>query len=377
VYTARLVEEMARSVDVEVFVDGDGDGDVPPTPSSDPRIVVRPAGSFAAVEAATGGFEAVVVCIGNSELHSAALSLVRLSRIRPVTMLHDVRLTDLYRHGVARGAVPEGFDDALASMYGPMPRGLVDDGWIRPEVAERHGVLMAREIVARSARVLVTSEFAAHLARMDARGADGDRIVVVPHAYPDATPVRGDRDEHLLGSFGLVNAVKEPLLVVRALALLRRQGREARLVFAGPVSEHDRREVEEESARQGVGTHVELTGLIGSEAYADLLSRVALAVQLRARSNGEASGAVHDCIAGGLPLVVTEIGAARELPDFVDKVSPDISPEDLAVLLDALLGDRERRRDMAEAGRSFARTRSFAHVARMVLGAAGLHTPAP
>ncbi|HWD56578.1 MAG TPA: glycosyltransferase [Acidimicrobiales bacterium] len=366
VYSARLVEELLRDVDVEVFVEGDQ-----PTDASgeNGRVVTRRARSFGAIEAAHAGYDAVLVCIGNSEFHGVGLSLIREGRVQPVTLLHEIRLTELYRHAAARGAVPEGVVGALAAMYGPLPSGLVHDQWIRPDVAERHGIFMAREIIARSSRVIVTSEFAARLARMDAHAGDQDRIYVVPLAYP-AVAAQQERDEQLIGSFGLVNEVKRPLLLVRALSVLRQQGRAVRLVFAGPVSEHDRREILEEATRSGVEDDIEITGYLDEARYASLLSRVALAVQLRAQTNGESSAAMHDGIASGVPLVVTSIGAARELPDFAEKVRVDVGAGELAALLGELLGDRSRRQAMTDAGLAYAASHDFAHAAALTLAVA-------
>ena len=212
VYSARLVEEMSRHVDVEVFVEGD---ELPEASGDDGRIVKHPARSFSAIEATRGGYDAVLVCIGNSEFHTVGLSLIRERRLQPVTLVHEIRLTELYCHAAARGEIPERILGALTSMYGALPPGLVHDEWIRPEVAERHGILMAREIIACSRRVIVTSEFAARLARTDARVGDEARIHVVPLAYPEVVSVQAERDEHLIGSFGLVNEVKRPLLLVK------------------------------------------------------------------------------------------------------------------------------------------------------------------
>ena len=369
VYSARLVEEMSRHVDVEVFVEGD---ELPEASGGDGRIVKHPARSFSAIEAARGGYDAVLVCIGNSEFHTVGLSLIRERRLQPVTLVHDIRLTELYCHAAARGEVPERILGALTSMYGALPPGLVRDEWIRPEVAERHGILMAREIIACSRRAIVTSEFAARLARTDTRVGDEARIHVVPHAYPEVVSVQAERDEHLIGSFGLVNEAKRPLLLVQALSILRLRGRHVRLVFAGPVSEHDRREIVAEAARTGVEKEIEITGLLDDARYANVLSRVSLAVQLRARTNGESSGAMHDCIAGGVPLVVTNLGAARELPEFVEKVSLEVTAEELACRLDELLRDGSRRQAMADAGISHARQHDFAHAAALTLAVAEL-----
>jgi hypothetical protein len=120
-----------------------------------------------------------------------------------------------------------------------------------------------------------------------------------------------------------------------------------------------------------------MTSFLDADGYTKLLRRVSLAVQLRARTNGEASGAVHDCIANGVPLVVSRLGAARELPDFVEKVSPEGSAEELASLLNALLSDPSRRQSMADAGIAYARGHGFAEAAEMILSVAELTTSRP
>ncbi len=68
-----------------------------------------------------------------------------------------------------------------------------------------------------------------------------------------------------------------------------------------------------------------------------------MAVQLRATTNGETSGAVADCLTHGVATVVTDIGPAHLLPDFVDKVPVDATPEVLAETLRRLLDDPEHR----------------------------------
>jgi glycosyltransferase involved in cell wall biosynthesis len=231
---------------------------------------------------------------------------------------------------------------------------------------------MAREVIGLSERVVVTSEFAARLARVDARPDDQERIFVVPLAYPDATGFSAGRDETIVASFGVVNEVKEPVLMVEALAALRGRGRDLRLVLAGPVGERDRATVLSAVARLGLEGRVELAGFLHREAYVDLLDRAGMAVQLRARTNGEASAAIHDCVAHGVPTVVTDLGAAGELPGFVEKVPPGVPADRLADRLAALLDDRARRKQMDEEGRAFAREHDFAHAADRILALAGV-----
>ena len=60
--------------------------------------------------------------------------------------------------------------------------------------------------------------------------------------------------------------------------------------------------------------------------YRAWLDRAELAVQLRASFSGEASAAVGDCLAAGVPMIVTDVGWLGELPDDAAVRSPPTSP---------------------------------------------------
>ena len=85
------------------------------------------------------------------------------------------------------------------------------------------------------------------------------------------------------------------------------------------------------------------------------LRKATIAVQLRATTNGESSGAVANVLARGVPLVVTDIGAMAELPDEVAvRVPVDVTPKALAEAIAALLGDPAERARMRSAALAFA-----------------------
>jgi glycosyltransferase involved in cell wall biosynthesis len=94
--------------------------------------------------------------------------------------------------------------------------------------------------------------------------------------------------------------------------------------------------------------------------YSDWLDRAAVATQLRRTSNGECSAAVADCMAAGAALIVTDIGASRELPpECAHRVDPAASAETVAATIAELLGDTERRARMIDAARQYATANSF------------------
>jgi glycosyltransferase involved in cell wall biosynthesis len=301
-----------------------------------------------------GGYDGEVVALGNSEFHAAGLRLVRSVERDWVILAHDVRLTGLYRHSVSRGGVSEGFIAAFTTMY-PGCEGIVEDGWVPPQVAADHGVFMARELIARARVFATTSRYAAALARLDAAPTTAGKVAVLPFAYPAVVPRRpGDEDPRLICSFGLVNASKQPLLLIDAVALLRT---EARLVFVGPVAEELRRQIQDYASTNGVA--VDVTGYTSPEAYDRWLRQAAVAVQLRQVTNGETSAAVGDCLTHGVPTIVSDLGAARELPCSVTKLAVDTLAAELAAILNGLLEDPRRRHELGAQSQRWVAERGF------------------
>ena len=93
-------------------------------------------------------------------------------------------------------------------------------------------------------------------------------------------------------------------------------------------------------------------------------------MQLRTLSNGEASAAVADCLAAGLPTLVTDLGWASELPaDAVARVPPDASPRLLADRLAELIDDERVRQELSNGALALARACDFSRVAEEYLRA--------
>jgi glycosyltransferase involved in cell wall biosynthesis len=354
-YSERLVAELGKLVDVDVFADGD-------LAEQQPELLK--AHSLPAADHAIGGYDETVLAIGNSEFHAGALKLLRVDRMDAVVQAHDARLAGVYFHGEARGAVPEGFSDALSRLY-PDLKGEVGGSGQPLQAAEQYGAMMAKEIGALAREVLATSEEAAEMIRRDCDESDRTKVSVWEYAYP--APVQ--RDEHavedgLICSFGLVNPLKAPDTVIRAFADLSRRHGETRLAFVGPVSDSLREQLGALAASLGIEERVAITGDISDDEYRSWLARATVAVQLRAASNGETSGAVADCLANGIPVVVTALGPQAGLPDFVQKVEKDVAPERLAEVVDGILRDPGGRRSFAGQSREFVEARGFAHAAQ-------------
>jgi glycosyltransferase involved in cell wall biosynthesis len=355
-YSRRLTRALSASVDIDLFIDGDL--------TEEPGILdghdSYPAWCLRHVDAVRGGYDAIVASVGNSEHHTGALRLLRVDGVSADVLAHDVRLNGLYRHGEARGAVPEGTIAAVKAQYPEATDEWFKDGWLQPAEAEAHHAYMARELIGLSDRFIVTSTVAAELAVLDARPEDRHRVVVCPYAYPG--PVgRGDISEEagLICTFGLVNGVKLPELLLASFALVHRDRPSSRLVFVGPIDPSLLGDYRLEASALGVEGAVSFTGEVGEPEYERWLGRASVAVQLRATTNGETSGAVADCLTHGVATVVTDIGPAHLLPGFVDKVPVDATPEVLAETLRRLLDDPDTRSAHARDALAFVADRGF------------------
>ena len=356
-YSRRLVEAMRPDFDVDVLVDGDL-----PAGEALPEPAVGRAKDFQSRDAANGGYDAVVLSLGNSEFHAGALKLMRENPGRFDVLAHDVRLADLYAHGLSRGAVPEGFEAAARDAYPTAPGSVSFDGDVL-EAAGSAGLYMIRDVISRARSVLTTSDFAAAVARADAAEGTSDRVGVWSWAYPPAVerdPRR--REDGLLCTFGVIHHSKEPAVLVRALDMLRRRHAAVRLAFVGPVSDELRAEMVALASDLGIGDLVVLTGYVSDKEYEQWLQRAAVAVQLRRRSNGETSAAIADCLAHGIPTIVSDLGPQGELPNFVAKVPPGSGPDAVAAQIEFLL-DEGSTREASQRSLEFVRANGFERAA--------------
>lgn len=376
-YSYRLLARLTDTCTVDAYVDvGPDEVRVPE------GVYVLPLWWLQSLERARGRYDAVVYCLGNSEFHAHALALMRQ---RPgIVLAHDVRLSGLYTWTAANrpDLEPRGFHGVLSSMYGHrLPPGVGAAGWLSYEDANRYGVYMAQEAIALSQRFLVHSEYAAHIARLDALPGDEEKVEVLGFACPDPEEFPREEPEPaepIVATFGHVAPVKQTEKVIHAFASIAGEHPTARLAVVGPEGaagalEASRRLV----ADLGLGDRAVVTGGVDDADLRAWMGRTALAVQLRQTSNGESAGSVADCFAAGTPTVVPAFGSWRELPDeCVVKVEREIDAESLAHVLDGLLRDRSRRAMLGRAGRAYAQEHSFAQVASDLLAVLARTAPA-
>jgi glycosyltransferase involved in cell wall biosynthesis len=256
-------------------------------------------------------------------------------------------------------------------MYGDrIPASLGEHGWLNLDDADRYGIFMARDALAASERFLVHSNYAAQLARLDAAPADVGKIRVIPFGIvsPDAVPRAVAGPYPLVATFGIASAAKQTEKIIESFATIAEADEKTRFAVVGTFPDPRERVAAELLAKElGIHERIEFTGRVDPDNFYAWMSRTTIAVQLRSWSNGETSAAVTDCLAVGIPTVVTRIGSAAELPDdCVVKVAREIDAPLLGRELTALLADPVRRSQLSAAAENYARSNSFERAAEIL-----------
>lgn len=269
---------------------------------------------------AAGALDHVLYCVGNGTMHRPLVDAMRT--VPGAVLLHDVRVPILLGNGV--------------------------DGEGSP-----------RPIVERATAVLVQSAHAVQLLH-DEAGVTG--VDVGPHPCWNAgtaEPIPDTDGAPWVVSVGIAHEAKQTDRFVAAVGPLVAAG----VARAAIVGDGGPRFVAE-------GDGIVTVGHVDDHAFDTWLRRATIAVQLRAGTNGESSGVVAHAMARGIPLVVTDIGAMREVPDDAAvKVPVDVTPDALTDVIAALLADRERLASMRAAGLAFAARETTSAQARRVLAA--------
>jgi hypothetical protein len=245
------------------------------------------------------------------------------------------------------------FDDVdLTACYRAAERRTIAGRWYRDGDAPR----FAAPTAATALQCLVASQFAA-----DALAADtGAPAVVVGSAGPRPVgSLQAGGATHIVavGRAG-DSQCSETFVAAAELVLARHPQWRASLVGDGSA-----RFVERDSVVSAVEP-------AGPDDFAVWFERATLLVQLRAEGSGNPSAIVARAMAGGVPVVVTDLGAEAELPDeAVVKVPPGISAEALAEVVEALSADRGRAAAIAAAGLCYAAAHTSADQARRIVDA--------
>jgi glycosyltransferase involved in cell wall biosynthesis len=375
-YAIRLAIELAATIDVDV-VTGNPDLDYTNPQVRGLRLLRA---SDPGMAGTLGRYDRVVYAMGNSRFHMHVPALLRARS--DAVVFHDVQLTGFYtllsaaeRPDDVQGALSEHFQE----MYGsPPPAEAIVDGRLDWERLQALGICMTPAVQRLAGECLVHSGSSLAMLLGDRRGVAGEvpaRILPfgMPDVRGDARPAGAASDPPLIISVGVVTATKGVAQIIDAFALVAAANPKARLVIAGPIEEADPQRWHAYARERAPDAQIELPGYLSPERFDALLREADVAVQLRLVSTGEASGVISDCLAAGLPTLVSDLGWAGELPrDAVLRVPVGADAALIAERIGELLGDSGLRATLSAAALEHARAHSFARLADAYLEVLGL-----
>lgn len=299
-------------------------------------------------------YDRVLYQFGNSSYHAHMFQL--LGEVPGTVVLHDFFLSGALAWMEAVGGVREAFREALLRSHGAQALDF-DRIHGREETATRFPA--NRFVVERAEGVIVHSDWSKRSADLFYGPGYSREWRRIPHLR--ALPGDGDRgrarrelnlgsDDFLVCSFGHIEPTKlnDRLVDAWHASSLARDSR-CRLVLVGnnPDSSYGRKfqRLIEQSQR------ISITGYAPRPMYEQYLCAADLAVQLRAMSRGETSGAVLDSLSRGVPLIMNANGSNAEYPAEVACLLPDLfSDSELVEALERLRADEPERRRLHEAG---------------------------
>lgn len=270
-----------------------------------------------------GAFDAVVYQIANNPFHA---EIYELALKHPgVVVLHETNLHDLVR-GVTHGRQELYLREILYEIFGQELELLPKDGLAVPSPQPR-SFAVVRRLLERSEACIVHSRFAQEEVRL--RGFAG-KVVRIPHGAQvrriDGAACRErlgiGRGQPLIGIFGYQRPDKQASDCLTVFQTLLEQRPDARLLVAGQP--HPEVPLVERVTALNLKGRVHLLGFQPLEDFDGYIAACDFVLNLRSPTFGETSGTMARAFGLGKTVIVSDIGAARELPDDICiKVVPD------------------------------------------------------
>jgi glycosyltransferase involved in cell wall biosynthesis len=331
-YSAELLPALSKEVDVTAY---------------EPARVGR---------ALAAGHDVLLFQIGNDPLHAPSVeALADPGRKTPaVVVLHDFSLHHIFAAAYLDGGRRELYVRALERAHGPRGRELGErnaggsvlpvwdlDPWNWPAsggVIRDAAALIAHSRLVRGA--ILREHPAVHVVEVP------HHVVPAPRT-PSAEACRAlglPEDRPIAISLGVVTPAKRVGKILEALAAIPKPGRPF-LFVGGAVGKDDA--LHDVVSERGIEGDVAFGGYLSEEDFWRAASAATMAVNLRYPTMGETSGAVCRLAGFGLPILVSDTGWFRELPDTFAAKIPIGNGE-----IERLAGEMERlASDPAEAAR--------------------------
>ncbi len=352
-YNEELLPILAAVWTVDVYVDDDRPTHLVETGS----LRVGPAREFRTAQRKRP-YDAVVYQMGNSPAH--AYMYETALEVPGILVLHDTLLHHLIMAMLLRGRRVREYRALMERRYG-------STGWeaagrvLKGQVpASLFDFPLSEEIIDASRAVIVHSQASLDQVRSWSPGASTYRVpmgIPVPAAIERGVARRMlglPDDQFILASVTHVNPYKRLDVVLRALRRLR-EDVPARLLIAGTIS--PRVPLQRMVALLGLEDAVEILGFVDDARARLIVAAADVCVNLRYPTAGETSASLLRIMGSGRPVMVSDVGSFRELPDDAAiKVPVDALEEEMGLgLLRALSADSALRESIGRNAKEFVR----------------------
>lgn len=357
-YSEELLPQLARHVDIDLFVDGYE----PENPYIRECFPVYNASEFEKRHRERP-YQALLYQMGN---HPGHLYIYRMLQHYPgVVVLHDLVLHHFLEGSFLRQQWdPEAYRAAFPEEIGDsLLRRCLADHWSETDHFIFPGL---RTIPANSRAIIVHSEAAR---REILRVRPEAQVHIVPLCVgPDRSPFRGQPSAQLkkelglppesllLATFGFVTPAKRLDIVLDAYRELLRDYPNARYLIVGEISPYfDHRRLVRERGLEGL---VWVTGHVSLEEFYGLIDAADICIQLRYPSAGETSAALLRVMSKGKPVLVSNYRQFVEFPDDAC-LKVDLGSVEGAMVgayLALLAHDKDLRRRIGEKAQQYVAT---------------------
>lgn len=325
-------------------------------------------------EAFRAGHGAVLLQVGNDPLHLPSVEALRANarRVPAILVLHDFSLHHLFAAGYLDTGRVADYAGELERAHGSRGRVLGE----RAKAGERVPVWdlapwdwpMSPGVVGDASAAIVHSRLvrgALLRLRPDVPAFEIPHLVAPAPEHERAlarTALGLPADRVVAATLGIVTPAKRIGKLLEGLSLLGPADRPF-VVVGGAVADDD--PLRELVRDRALDADVRFTGYLSDPDFWRLARAADVAVNLRFPTVGETSGAVCRLAGTGLPVVVSDVGWFRELPDaFAAKVPIGAGEvEKIAEVLGRLASDAGMRRSRAAAARVWGEERSPARIA--------------
>jgi glycosyltransferase involved in cell wall biosynthesis len=309
-------------------------------------------------------YDAVVYNLGDHYPYHAPVFEMS-QRVPGIVVLHDYVMHHFFAEYCERHRKWDWYAAAMKHRYGADLR-LTADGWTgeawraweRPD-AVRYPLF--EEAIAGCRGVVAHAEFV----RDAVARTVGVPVVKIPLAYSvdRVSPVFSRADlqipegRKLAVTVGHVNENKRSHAVLQAMAADRRLAETLFYVVVGDDTGAFAGRLKALCEDWKLQDSVRFTGTASESLLRSYLANADFCINLRLPAMEGGSASCVEQMLFGKPVIVTDTGVYRELPDSsVRKVRPEHEAEDLACCLKDLAGGENLRREFGEAGRRYAET---------------------